>query len=130
MAADTVTPRRGSRRRNRDSLSATEVPQGPPSHIRRVLGENVAALRDRAFPGLETAADRNRALAEKLRSTPDQGTCCLNEPRSVRPRIRAVVVRPPEPREVATEVQFEVTSSTVTDIADLGTACLRTGQGQ
>jgi len=126
MAADTVTPRRGSRRRNRDSLSATEVPQGPPSHIRRVLGENVAALRDRASPGLETAADRNRALAEKLRSTPDQGTCCLNEPRSVGPRIRAVVVRLSERRKVPTEVQFEVTSSTVTGITDLRAARLRT----
>ena len=38
--------------------------------------------------------------------------------------IRLIGVRPPERREVPTEVQFEVARNTVTDIADLGTdAC-------
>ena len=45
-------------------------------------------------------------------------------------RIRVIVVRPPERREVPAEVQFEVARDTVTDTADLGTARLRTGQGQ
>ena len=50
--------------------------------------------------------------------------------RSVGLLIRAILVRPPEGREVAAEVQFEVAPNTVTDITDLGTARLRTGPGQ
>jgi hypothetical protein len=41
-----------------------------------------------------------------------------------------IVVRPPERRQVPAEVQFEVARNAVTDIADLGTARLCTGQGQ
>jgi hypothetical protein len=41
-----------------------------------------------------------------------------------------IVVGPPERREVPSEVQFEVAANAVTDITDLGTARLRTGQGQ
>ena len=44
--------------------------------------------------------------------------------RSVGLRIRVIVVRPPERRQVPAEVQFEVTRNAVTDIADLGTARL------
>src|SRR5271166_6133433 len=44
--------------------------------------------------------------------------------------IRVIVARPPELREVPAEVQFEVARDAVTDITDLGTARLRTGQGQ
>src|SRR6516165_1477957 len=44
--------------------------------------------------------------------------------------ILVLVVRPPESREVPAEVQFEVAPNTVTDITDLGTARLRTWQGQ
>ena len=44
--------------------------------------------------------------------------------------VRVLVVRPPEPREVPAEVQFEIAPNTVTDTADLATARLRTGQGQ
>src|ERR1700724_2883211 len=43
---------------------------------------------------------------------------------------RVIVVRPPEPGQVSAEVQFEVARNAVTDIADLGTARLRIGQGQ
>ena len=50
--------------------------------------------------------------------------------RSVGLRIRVIVVRPPERREVPAEVPFEVARKTVTDTTDLGTARLRTGQGQ
>src|SRR3984885_9026773 len=50
--------------------------------------------------------------------------------RSARPRLRVVVVRLPERRQVPAEVQFEVARNAVTDIADLGTARLCTGQGQ
>ena len=39
-------------------------------------------------------------------------------------------VRPPERREVPAEVQFEVAPNTVSDITNLRTARLRTGQGQ
>src|SRR6202162_6380159 len=49
--------------------------------------------------------------------------------RSVALRIR-VVLRPPERRQIPAEVQFEVARNSVTDIADLGTARLRTWQGQ
>ena len=42
----------------------------------------------------------------------------------------AIVVLPPERSEVPAEVQFEVARNTVTDPTDLGTARLRTGQGQ
>jgi hypothetical protein len=41
-----------------------------------------------------------------------------------------LVVRPPERRQVPAEVQFEVARNAVTDIADLGSARLCTGQGQ
>jgi hypothetical protein len=44
--------------------------------------------------------------------------------------IPVIVVHPPERREVPAEVQFEVAPNTVTDIADLGAARLRTGPGQ
>src|ERR1700676_4762907 len=50
--------------------------------------------------------------------------------RSVGLLIRVIVVRPPERRQVPAEVQFEVARNAVTDIADLGTARLGTGQGQ
>src|SRR5580704_7463191 len=50
--------------------------------------------------------------------------------RSVGLRIRVIVVGPPERREVPAEVQFEVARDAVTDAADLGTARLRTWQGQ
>src|ERR1700731_2448705 len=39
-------------------------------------------------------------------------------------------VRPPARRQAPAEVQFEVARNAVTDIADLGTARLCTGQGQ
>src|SRR5580692_10238532 len=45
-------------------------------------------------------------------------------------RIRITVVRPPERREAPAEVQFEVAPDTVTDVTNLRTARLRTGQGQ
>ena len=45
-------------------------------------------------------------------------------------RISFIVVRPPEPREVPAEVQFEVAPNTVSDITNLGTARLRAGPGQ
>jgi hypothetical protein len=45
-------------------------------------------------------------------------------------RIRVSVARRPEPREVPAEVQFEVAANPVTDTTELGTAGLRTGQGQ
>jgi hypothetical protein len=45
-------------------------------------------------------------------------------------RIRVIVVRPPERREVPAEVQFEVAPNAVTDITDLRAAHLCTGQGQ
>jgi hypothetical protein len=48
---------------------------------------------------------------------------------SVALRIR-VVVRPPERRDVPTEVHFAGAPNAVTDIANLRTARLRTGQGQ
>src|SRR5271163_1032062 len=50
--------------------------------------------------------------------------------RSVGLLIRVIAVRRPELREVPAEVQFEVARNPVTDIADLCTARLRTGQGQ
>ena len=50
--------------------------------------------------------------------------------RSVGLLIRVIVVRPPKRRQVPAEVQFEVARNAVTDIADLGTARLCTGQGQ
>src|ERR1700688_2562047 len=50
--------------------------------------------------------------------------------RSVGLLTRVMVVRPPERGQVPAEVQFEVARNAVTDIADLGTARLRTGQGQ
>src|SRR6202795_4807669 len=50
--------------------------------------------------------------------------------RSVGLLIRVIVVRPPKRRQVTAEVQFEVARNTITDIADLGTARLCTGQGQ
>jgi hypothetical protein len=43
---------------------------------------------------------------------------------------RGIVVLPPERGEIPAEVQFEVAWNTVTNIADLGTARLRTWQGQ
>src|SRR5271169_6667705 len=50
--------------------------------------------------------------------------------RSAGPRIRVIVVRPPERRQVPAEVQFEVARNAVTNITDPGTARLRTWQGQ
>src|ERR1700675_277273 len=45
--------------------------------------------------------------------------------------LTCVIVRPPpKRRQVPAEVQFEVARNAVTDIADLGTARLCTGQGQ
>src|SRR3984885_7612427 len=44
--------------------------------------------------------------------------------------VPVIVVRPPEPREVPAEVQFEVAPNTVTDVTNLRTARLRTWQGQ
>src|SRR5690349_660586 len=49
---------------------------------------------------------------------------------STRLLIRTTVVRRSEPGEVPAEVQFEVARNTVTDVADLRTARLRTGQGK
>ena len=60
------------------------------------------------------------ARAELRTQGPDQSGCL----------IRVIIVFPPERREVPAEVQFEVAPNTVTDITDLGAACLRTGQGQ
>src|SRR5271156_5821501 len=45
-------------------------------------------------------------------------------------RIRVIVVGPPEPRQVAAEVQFEIARHAVTQITDLGTARPRTGPRQ
>src|SRR5580704_5653317 len=45
-------------------------------------------------------------------------------------RIRVIVVRRPERREVPTEVQFEVAPHAITEVTDLRTARLCTGQGQ
>jgi hypothetical protein len=45
-------------------------------------------------------------------------------------RICVIVARPPERRQVPAEVQFEIARNAVTDTTDLGTARLRTGQGQ
>jgi hypothetical protein len=39
--------------------------------------------------------------------------------RSVGPRMRVIVVRPPQRREVPAEVQFEVARNPVTDAAEL-----------
>src|ERR1700675_2038622 len=50
--------------------------------------------------------------------------------RSVGLLTRVMVVRLPERRQVPAEVQFEVARNAVTDIVDLGTARLCTGQGQ
>src|ERR1700683_3989909 len=44
--------------------------------------------------------------------------------------MRAILVGLPERREVSSEVQFEVARNPVTDVADLGAARLRSGQGQ
>src|ERR1700722_6070245 len=49
---------------------------------------------------------------------------------SARLRLRVIIVRLPERRQVPSEVQFEVARNAVTDVADLGTARLCTGQGQ
>src|ERR1700758_2073881 len=50
--------------------------------------------------------------------------------RSVALLVRVIVVRPPKRRQVPAEVHFEVARNAVTEIADLGTARLCTGQGQ
>jgi len=49
--------------------------------------------------------------------------------RSVGLRIRVIVVRPPERRQVPAEVQFEVARNAVTHTADPGTARPLTGPG-
>src|ERR1700733_4770151 len=53
-----------------------------------------------------------------------------SERRSIGLPMRVIVVGLPERRQVSAEVQFEVARNTVTDTADLGTARLRTWQGQ
>src|SRR5271170_3207477 len=45
-------------------------------------------------------------------------------------RIRVIVGRRPERREVPAEVQFEVAPNTITEVADFRAARLCTGQGQ
>ena len=65
-----------------------------------------------------------RAFVPKPRAAADSGR------HSVGLRIRVIVVRPPERREVATEVQLEVARNAMTDVAYLGTARLRTGPAQ
>src|SRR5208282_952117 len=63
--------------------------------------------------------------------TPNAGADFRNPGRrSARLRLRVIVVRPPERRQVPTEVQFEVARNAVTHIANLGTTRLRTWQGQ
>jgi len=49
---------------------------------------------------------------------------------SVGLRLRVIVVRLPERWEVPAEVQFEVAPNTVADVTNLGSARLRTWQGQ
>src|SRR5580704_2417305 len=44
--------------------------------------------------------------------------------------IRPLIIRPPEPRQIFAEVQFEITRDAVTQTADLGTSRLLTGPRQ
>jgi hypothetical protein len=57
-----------------------------------------------------------------------EGRCRVQKPRrSLGLRVRAILVRLPELRQVPAEVHFEVARNTVTDITDPGTVRLRTG---
>src|ERR1700740_2174231 len=74
-------------------------------------------LGDRITNGVLADAQCRRAFRNPWRRSAVLLTCVIG-------------VRAPERRQVPAEVQFEVARNAVTDIADLGTARLCTGQGQ